>query len=441
MSGIAEVLHANGFNISGSDPSSGPVVQYLRNLGINIFSEHQASNVEGVHLVVYSSAVSLDNPEIVEAQKKKIPVIRRAEMLGELMRLKNTMAVAGTHGKTTTTSMVGAIWELAELDPTVIVGGIVKGRGTGALFGQGKYLIAEADEYDRSFLDMMPSSTIITNIDVDHLDCYGSLDEIKQAFIKFANKVPFYGQVVICGDDANCQDILSHLRKTVVTYGFGPQNDYRVQNLSFLADGSSKFEVFKRKESLGEFILPIPGRHNVLNALGALALSNEEHISLNVVRRALADFSGVNRRFELLAHTPDDILVYDDYAHHPTEVKATLEGVREAFAEKRVVVVFQPHLYSRTQEQYENFGTEFLHSDLLLVTDIYGAREEPIDGVNAELIVESTLRKGHKNAHAIGSLDNAITFLQKNTQTGDVVLFMGAGNIWKWARKFVEENP
>lgn len=441
MSGIAEVLHANGFIISGSDMSEGPVVQYLRGLGIQIFGEHQASNIDGVHLVVYSSAVRLDNPEIVAAQKKKIPVIRRAEMLGELMRLKYTMAIAGTHGKTTTTSMVGAIWEQANMDPTVIVGGIVKGRGTGALFGQGKYLIAEADEYDRSFLEMMPTSTIITNIDVDHLDCYGDLNEIKAAFIKFANKVPFYGQVIICGDDNNCQDILSSLRKTVVTYGFGPQNDYRVQNLTHADNGIAQFEVWHQQKSLGLFSLPLPGRHNVLNALGALALSHEEHLDLEVARTALANFGGVNRRFEFLAKNSEDIYVYDDYAHHPTEVKATLEGAREAFADRRIVVVFQPHLYSRTQEQYENFGTEFLHSDLLLVADIYGAREQAIPGVTAELIVESSQRKGHRQAHATGNQEQTLAFLQEHKQAGDVILFMGAGNIWQWARKFMEVNP
>lgn len=436
MSGIAEVLHANGFEISGSDMADSSVVQYLRALGIRIALEHEPANVEGAHVVVYSSAVRPDNAEMQEAMRRKIPVIRRAEMLGELMRLKYTLAIAGTHGKTTTTSMVGAIWEDARKDPTVIVGGIVKDRGTGAMIGRGNYLIAEADEFDRSFLEMMPSSTIITNIDADHLDCYKDLDEIKQAFIQFANKVPFYGQVVICGDESGNQDILSSLRKPVVTYGFGPQSDYRIQNLQFV-QGMPHFEVVTKKANLGSFTLNVPGRHNVLNATAALALSCEEGIEVEVARAALARFTGVKRRFELIGKAKD-VLVYDDYAHHPTEVRATLQGVRDAYPDRRVVIAFQPHLYSRTKDHYDGFGAEFLNCDMLLVTDVYGAREKPIEGIHGGLIVHSASRCGHRNARFVNSKEDALSILENECQAGDVVVFMGAGNIWQMAKPLLE---
>jgi len=436
MSGIAEVLHANGFEITGSDIADSPIIQYLRGLGIPIAMEHKSENVAGAHVVVYSSAVKQDNPEIIEALRLKIPMIRRAEMLGELMRLKYTLAIAGTHGKTTTTSMVGRIWEEAGKDPTVIVGGIVKGRGSGAMIGRGEYLIAEADEYDRSFLDMMPSSAIITNIDADHLDCYKNLHEIKQAFIQFANKVPFYGQIVVCGDDPGNQDILSALRKPVVVYGFGPQSDYRVRQLVF-DGGLPRFEVVHGDKSLGIFHLQVPGRHNVLNAAAALALSCEEGIDIEVSRRALEQFNGVKRRCERIGEA-GGILVLDDYAHHPTEVRATLQGIREAFTQRRLWVVFQPHLYSRMQEHYESFGAEFLNCDVLLVTDIYGAREQPIPGVSGEMIVHSASRRGHRNAHFAGSRENALDILQGECRSGDLVVFMGAGNIWQSARSFLD---
>ena len=277
MSGIAEVLHENGFKISGSDTGNGPVIQYLKSLGIQIFPEHKGENIGNADLLVYSSAIQKDNPEIQEAQNRRIPIIRRAEMLGELMRLKYTLAIAGTHGKTTTTSLVGCILETAEVDPTIIVGGIVKGKGSGAKVGRGNYLVAESDEFDRSFLSMMPSSAIITNIDEDHLDTYADLQEIKEAFVEFSNKVPFYGQIIVCLDDANVQSVLSRLRKPVVTYGFNRQAKYRIENLNF-DNGLPCFEVLNDGVSLGKFTLKIPGTHNVLNATAAIALTNEENV-------------------------------------------------------------------------------------------------------------------------------------------------------------------
>lgn len=436
MSGIAEVLHENGFIVSGSDCGEGPAIEYLKSLGLVIYPSHEAKNVEGADLLVYSSAVSMDNPEIVEAKARRIPVIRRAEMLGELMRLKYTLAVSGTHGKTTTTSMLGAIWEAAGEDPTVIVGGVVKGKGSGAKVGRGRYLIAESDEFDRSFLSMMPSSAIITNIDREHLDTYGTLDAVKDAFVAFANKVPFYGQVVVCIDNPNIQSVLSRFTKPVVTYGFSRQAMYRADNVQ-MANGISHFEVFKNNESLGIFSLRIPGKHNVLNATATIALSHEENIPLEVVRKTLSEFTGVKRRFEFVGEARG-ISVYDDYAHHPTEVAATLQGAREMFPESRIRVVFQPHLYTRTRDQYETFAEVFAGCDELLVCEIYKARERPIPGISGKLISDSATSRGHQNARFVETKENAIELLKRDARPGDLVLFMGAGDIWKAERPFLE---
>ncbi len=436
MSGIAEVLHENGFVVTGSDTGDGPAIQYLKDLGLTIYSSHAASNVENADLLVYSSAVKMDNPEIVEAKSRRIPVVRRAEMLGELMRLKYTLAVSGTHGKTTTTSMLGSIWEAAGEDPTVIVGGVVKGKGSGAKVGRGRYLIAESDEFDRSFLSMMPSSAIITNIDREHLDTYGNLEAIKDAFVDFANKVPFYGQVVVCIDNPNVQSVLSRFTKPVVTYGFSRQAIYRAD--SFTAEnGISHFEVFKNNELLGKFTLKVPGRHNVLNATAAIALSHEENIPVEVAQRALAEFTGVKRRFEFVGESCG-ISVYDDYAHHPTEAAATLQGARDAFPDKRIVVVFQPHLYTRTRDQYEAFAEVFADCDELIVCEIYKAREQPIPGISGKLISDTAIARGHQNAHFAGSQENAVEVLKRDVKSGDLVLFMGAGDIWKSERPFLE---
>lgn len=436
MSGIAEVLFENGFVVTGSDTGDGPSIEYLKELGIPIFPSHEAKNVENADLLVYSSAVQMDNPEIVEAKSRRIPVIRRAEMLGELMRLKYTLAVSGTHGKTTTTSMLGSIWEAAGEDPTVIVGGVVKGKGSGAKVGRGRYLIAESDEFDRSFLSMMPSSAIITNIDREHLDTYGTLDAIKDAFVAFANKVPFYGQVVVCIDNPNIQSVLTRFTKPVVTYGFSRQAMYRAENVR-VEQGVSHFDVLKNNQLLGEFSIRIPGKHNVLNATATIALSHEENIPLEIVRRALSEFTGVKRRFEWIGEAAG-VMVYDDYAHHPTETAATLQGARDTFPDKRIVVVFQPHLYTRTRDQYETFAEVFANCDELLTLEIYKAREKPISGISGKLIVDSAIARGHQNAKFVETKENALAVLTQDVRPGDLVLFMGAGDIWKMERPFLE---
>ena len=437
MSGIAEVLHVNGFDVTGSDMGDGDVVSYLKNLGIRVDSKHEAKNVENADLVVYSSAIPHDNPELVEARNRRIPVIRRAEMLGELMRLKYTLAICGTHGKTTTTSIVGEIWEAAGLDPTIIVGGVVKGKGSGAKVGRGDYLIAESDEFDRSFLSMMPSSAIVTNIDADHLDTYENIEEIKDAFVQFVNKIPFYGQAILCLDDANVQSILSRVRKPVITYGFSRQAKYRIENLQFV-NGYPHFEILDDGKSLGEFQLKIPGRHNVLNACAAVALAMEEGISPDIARKACAAFEGVNRRFEFIGEKKG-VMVFDDYAHHPTEATATLLGFREAFPDKRIIVAFQPHLFTRTRDQHEAFGMAFANCDVLLVTDIYPSRERPIEGVSGALVANSASDRGHRNARFIGDQMNLLSILKEELRENDVVVLMGAGNVYKLGTRILEE--
>jgi UDP-N-acetylmuramate--alanine ligase len=436
MSGIAEVLHHNGFEVSGSDMQESTQTKYLQNLGIKIFAGHNAENVAGAEIVVYSSAVQENNPEMQQARELDIPTIRRAEMLGELMRLKYTLAIAGTHGKSSTTSLVGSIFEEAGEDPTVIVGGIVQGKGSGATIGKGSYLVAESDEFDHSFLRMMPSSAIITNIDEDHLDTYKDLDDIKSAFVEFANKVPFYGQVILCIDDIGCQSVLSRLIKPVITYGFSPQATYSIKNCSYLENGS-KFSVYRKGELLGEFSICLLGRHNVQNAVGALALATEESVPVEISKKALAAFAGVKRRMEFKGNVKG-ALIFDDYAHHPTEVAASLSAFRESFPNKRIIVVFQPHLYSRTKDHAEEFGTVFGGCDILLVCDIYGAREEPIEGISGKLIFDFAHAMGHRNAHFIGAKENAIKFLADKIKDGDLIVTMGAGNITSLSAKLLE---
>ncbi|MDR0516689.1 MAG: UDP-N-acetylmuramate--L-alanine ligase [Fibromonadaceae bacterium] len=436
MSGIAELLHHTGFEVSGSDMQSSQQTLYLQNLGIKVFIGHEAENISGAELVVYSSAVHEDNPEMQYARRCGIPIIRRAEMLGELMRLKYTLAVAGTHGKSSTTSLLGSILEEAGEDPTVIVGGIVQGKGSGTTIGKGPYLVAESDEFDRSFLQMQPSSALITNIDADHLDTYENLDCIKEAFVQFANKVPFYGQVVLCIDDIGCQSVLSRLSKPVITYGFSPHATYSVKNCRYSELGA-EFEVICRGNSVGEFSIRLLGRHNVQNAVGALALATEESISVDVSKKALAAFAGVKRRMEFKGKAKG-ALVFDDYAHHPTEVSATLAAFRDSFPDKRIIAVFQPHLYSRTRDHAEEFGIVFGNSDILLVCDVYGSREQPIEGISGELIFDFAHSRGHKNAHFIGAKENALKFLENEMKDGDLIVTMGAGSITLLSSQILE---
>ncbi|HEY6193232.1 MAG TPA: UDP-N-acetylmuramate--L-alanine ligase [Bacteroidota bacterium] len=439
MSGIAEILLDQGFKISGSDRATGEVTDRLQTLGAEIFEGHKAQNVgPDVDALVYSSAISHDNPELVEAQKRKIPVIRRAEMLAEVMRLKYGIGIAGTHGKTTTTSMVSLILMEGGLDPTVVVGGKLSGLGgTNARLGHGEFIVVEADEFDRSFLSITPTIAVLTTLETDHLDCYRDLEDIKGAFIQFANKVPFYGFIVLCSDEPALQDIMPRLnRKKTVTYGINPQADVQALDLRF-KDNTSTFTVMREKRELGQVTLQIPGRHNVQNALAAIAVGLEVGVPFERAKEGIEKFTGVYRRWEKKGEV-NGISVYDDYAHHPTECRATLSGVKAGWR-RRVVCVFQPHLYSRTRDFYEEFAKSFLLSDVLVVTDVYPAREEPIQGITGELIANAAKEYGHKEVFYLADKAAVPGLLGKITKRDDIVITMGAGDIWKYGEEFLKQ--
>jgi UDP-N-acetylmuramate--alanine ligase len=439
MSGIAEILLDQGFNISGSDRALSEVTERLQNLGAVIFEGHRASNIANdVDTVVYSSAVQPDNSEILEAQRRKIPIVRRAEMLAEVMRLKYGIGIAGTHGKTTTTSMTSLILMEGGLDPTVIVGGKLSGLGgTNARLGRGEFIVVEADEYDRSFLSISPTIAILTTLETDHLDCYRDLEDIKSAFIQFANKVPFYGFIVLCLDEPALLDIMPNLnKKKIITYGLNPQADVQAVDIRH-KDNTTTFTLLRSNKELGIITLQVPGKHNVQNSLGAIAVGLEIGVPFENIKSGIEKFTGVYRRWEKKGEAKG-ITVYDDYAHHPTECRATLSGVKAGWR-RRVVCVFQPHLYSRTRDFYEDFGKSFLLSDVLVVTDIYPAREEPIQGVSGELIANAAKQFGHKDVHYLPEKKQVPAFLQSIVKNGDIVITMGAGDIWKYGEEFLKQ--
>jgi UDP-N-acetylmuramate--alanine ligase len=439
MSGIAEILLDQGFKVSGSDRALSEVTERLQNLGASIFEGHRASNiVNDVDTVVYSSAVQPDNQEILEAQRRKIPIVRRAEMLAEVMRLKYGIGIAGTHGKTTTTSMTSLVLMEGGLDPTVIVGGKLSGLGgTNARLGRGEFIVVEADEYDRSFLSISPTIAVLTTLETDHLDCYRDLEDIKSAFIQFANKVPFYGFVVLCLDEPALLDIMPSLsKKKIITYGLNPQADVQAVDIRH-KDNTTTYTIIRANKELGTVTLQVPGKHNVQNSLGAIAVGLELGVPFEKIKSGIEKFAGVYRRWEKKGEV-NGIAVYDDYAHHPTECRATLSGVKSGWR-RRVVCVFQPHLYSRTRDFYEDFGKSFLLSDVLVVTDIYPAREEPIQGVTGELIVNAAKQFGHKDVHYVADKKQVPAFLKTVVKPGDIVITMGAGDIWKYGEEFLKQ--
>jgi UDP-N-acetylmuramate--alanine ligase len=428
MSGIAEVLLTLGYRVTGSDARRSETVERLERLGAKVYVGHAAAQVEGAHVVVSSSAVARDNVEIAAARQRGVPVIARAEMLAELMRLKYGIAIAGTHGKTTTTSMVAAVLGAGGFDPTVVVGGRVHGLGTNARLGQGEFLVAEADESDGSFLKLTPTIAVVTTVDAEHLDHYPDLDAIVAAFLAFANKVPFYGAVVVCLDDPNLQRMIPRMMdKRVVTYGLEAGADVTARRLQF-AEMRSTFEVVHRGTSLGTMNLQIPGRHNVLNALAATAVALDLEMPFPKIQTALASFAGVQRRFQVRG-TARDVLVVDDYGHHPAEIRATLAAAKAGF-DRRVITVFQPHRYSRTQHLRDDFLTAFYQSDVLIVMDIYAAGEAPIPGVHARDLADGIAAHGHREVLYLGS-DRAaiIDYLCESTRAGDLVLTLGAGDV------------
>jgi UDP-N-acetylmuramate--alanine ligase len=428
MSGIAEVLLTLGYRVTGSDTRRSETVERLERLGAKVYVGHAAAQVEGAHVVVSSSAVARDNVEIAAARQRGVPVIARAEMLAELMRLKYGIAIAGTHGKTTTTSMVAAVLGAGGFDPTVVVGGRVHGLGTNARLGQGEFLVAEADESDGSFLKLTPTIAVVTTVDAEHLDHYPDLDAIVAAFLAFANKVPFYGAVVVCLDDPNLQRMIPRMMdKRVVTYGLEAGADVTARRLQF-AEMRSTFEVVHRGVSLGTMNLQIPGRHNVLNALAATAVALDLEMPFPKIQTALASFAGVQRRFQVRG-TARDVLVVDDYGHHPAEIRATLAAAKAGF-DRRVITVFQPHRYSRTQHLRDDFLTAFYQSDVLIVMDIYPAGEAPIPGVHARDLADGIAAHGHREVLYLGN-DRAaiIDYLCESTRAGDLVLTLGAGDV------------
>lgn len=429
MSGLAELLLNQGYEVSGSDLTETDITQNLRDMGGQIEIGHASENVGDADVVVRSSAVQDDNPELQAANEKGIPVIRRAEMLAELVRLKPyAIAVAGTHGKTTTTSIAGAVLTEAGLDPTIIVGGVVRSLATNARLGDGDYIVAEADEFDRSFLTLSPTIAIITNIEVEHLDIYKDLDDIKNTYLTFASRVPFYGAVIACIDEPHLKEIFPDLKKRIITYGLSEEAEIRAINLSHKS-GESIYTLVNEGVEMGEIQLHMPGEHNVKNSLAVVALALELDLSFDVIAKTLSEFEGIRRRFEIKRRI-SGIMIVDDYAHHPTEVKSSLSAAKTGW-DRRIIAVFQPHLYSRTRDFADEFGESFNHADILVVTDIYAAREAPIEGVSGELIAEAAKKAGHKNVHYIPDMDKIADFLLETARDNDMIITIGAGDIFK----------
>ncbi|HEV7502125.1 MAG TPA: UDP-N-acetylmuramate--L-alanine ligase, partial [Vicinamibacteria bacterium] len=417
-----------GYTVSGSDQKRSPVTERLVAQGARVAEGHAAANVEGAHVVVISTAVRPTNPEVVEARRLGIPVIPRAEMLAELMRLKYGVAVAGSHGKTTTTSMVAMILDKGGLDPTVVVGGRLGVLGSGARLGRGDFMVAEADESDRSFLKLSPTVAVVTNIDREHLDTYKDLADVQEAFLGFVNKVPFYGAGILCLDDGPIQDILPRVERRVCTYGLSRQAQVSARDVHLQPAGST-YVALAGETPLGEIVLAVPGAHNVLNSLAAVAVGLELAVPFESIRQGLAAFTGVDRRFQIRADE-GGVLLVDDYGHHPTEIRATLETLRGRAGSRRTVVLFQPHRYTRTQHLWDEFCRAFHLADVLFLVDIYPAGEEAVAGVTSEALAEAIGRRGHRQALYVGDLRAAGERLAREVREGDVVLTLGAGSVW-----------
>lgn len=429
MSGIAEVLINLGFRVSGSDLKRSSVTDRLQEMGVEFTEGHRAENVGQPHVVVRSTAVRDENPEIEEAQRRSIPVIPRAEMLAELMRLKpHTVAVAGSHGKTTTTSMVATVLGHAGLDPTMVVGGVVGAFGSNAHLGTSDLMVVEADESDRSFLMLTPTIAVVTNIDREHMDYYHDMDDVRACFANFVNKVPFYGSSVLCLDDPNVQAIIPLLERRRMTYGLSAQADVSAHGIRYDNHFGSTFSVWRGSEVVGDVTLHVPGMHNVYNALAAIAVGFELEVSFEKIAEALGSFTGAGRRFQTKGEV-GGVLIVDDYGHHPTEIRATLAAAKLGSGGRRIVVLFQPHRYTRTNDLMQEFARSFNNADVLFLTDIYAASEDPIEGVTAEALTAAIKRFGHKDVSYIGALENAAPILRDYVQAGDLFLTLGAGTV------------
>jgi UDP-N-acetylmuramate--alanine ligase len=435
MSGIAELLLNLGYSVSGSDLRLSDITEHLQALGGTVYEGHAGGQIAGADVVVVSSAIDPSNPEVQAALKASVPVIPRAEMLAELMRLKYSIAIAGAHGKTSTTSLVASVLAAGGLDPTVVIGGKLKGIGANAVLGQGDYIVAEADESDGSFLKFSPAIAVVTNIDREHLDFYKDLDAIKQVFLDFIDRIPFYGLAVLCMDNEAVQDLLPHVRKRFVTYGMNPQADLQARDV--VCKGlTSHFTVARQADTLGSVRLNLPGVHNVYNAMAAIAVGLELGIDFGRIQSALGKVQGVQRRLEIKGEAKG-ITVVDDYGHHPTEIKTTLDAMEHGWPGRRKVVVFQPHRYTRTRALFEEFSRSFYRSDTLLLLPIYAASEQPIEGVDSRLLCESIQAHGHKDVTCVDTMDQALAFLSERVSPGDVVLTLGAGNVYQLGEQFL----
>lgn len=438
MSGIAEVLLNMGFRVSGSDLRRSDVTARLESLGAKIYEGHSAEHVNGAHVVVRSTAVRADNPEVLEARRRSIPVIPRAEMLGELMRLKpHTVAVAGSHGKTTTTSMIATVLAHAGLDPTVVVGGVVGAMGSNARLGKSDLMVVEADESDRSFLMLSPTFAVVTNIDREHMENYADMDDVRKSFATFVNKVPFYGASVLCLDDPHVQTVIPEVVRRRITYGLSAQADIAAREVRYDQKFGSRYQARLMGEPVGDITLRVPGLHNIYNSLAAIAIGLELEVPFATIKKALSEFTGVNRRFQFKGEAAG-VIVVDDYGHHPTEIRATLVAAKLGAAGRRMVVLFQPHRYTRTQDLMEEFARSFNNADVLMVTDIYAASEEPIEGVSGESLVEAVSRFGHKDARHVGSVEDATQALLNEVHDNDMVITLGAGNVYRAGENLVE---
>ncbi len=437
MSGIAELLLNLGYKVSGSDIQSSDITENLKTLGGIIYDGHSDTHISGADVVVTSSAVDASNPEVRAAEQASIPVIPRAEMLAELMRLKYSVAIAGAHGKTSTTSIVASVLAEGGLDPTVVIGGKLKSIGTNAVLGQGDYIVAEADESDGSFLKFSPTIAVVTNIDREHLDFYADLDEIKDVFLEFLDRIPFYGLAVLCLDNEAIQDIIPRIKKRYTTYGMNSQADYQIRDVEF-KNQRSHFSVYHDGEQLGVIKLNLPGIHNVYNATASIAVAKELDIAFHHIKEALETADGVQRRLEIKGEK-NGITVIDDYGHHPTEIKTTLQALEENWPDRRKVVVFQPHRYTRTQALFDDFTRAFYQSDLLMVLPIYSAGEKVIEEVTSAMLCEGINAHGHKEVLCVEDFKQAVTHLKKITISGDILLTLGAGDVWKVGVEFLRK--
>lgn len=436
MSGIAELLLNLGYKVSGSDIKLSEITDHLQSMGGIIFEGHAKNNVKGADVVVTSSAIDPENPEVSAARESSIPVIPRAEMLAELMRLKYSVAVAGAHGKTTTTSIIAAILAKGGLDPTVVIGGKLKGIGSNAVLGKGDFIVAEADESDGSFLKFSPTIAVVTNIDREHLDFYPDIEAIKGVFLNFIDRIPFYGLAVLCLDNESIQHLIPKIQKRYTTYGISTQADFQAREVSF-EELKSRFSVYHLGKKMGDISLNLPGVHNVLNAMASVAVGTELNIPFRVIKKALETLGGVQRRLEIRGERAG-VIVLDDYGHHPTEIKMTLQAIKDSWPDRRMVVAFQPHRYTRTKALFEEFTRAFYQSDILIGLPIYPAGEKKIAEIDGPVLYEGIKAHGHKEVFYRKNFKAAIQLLHKILKKGDILLTLGAGDIWKIGTDFLD---